>query len=123
MKSRQELMEEIEFESRKRNGKSIADITIATMKRANSINIYFRNGMHELFPDGVIFGIYKNRIVFEPDKNKGYKVNMRATKKGDIGVVMATVGNIEKYREWIGDYRLLWDEFYEFWYIERRENA
>lgn len=119
MKNRQEIFAEIEFESRKRNKKGIADITIATMKRANTINIYFRNGMHELFPEGVIFGIYKNRIVFEADKDKGYTVNMSATKKGNIGVVTATVGNIDKYREWIGDYEMKYDDFYEFWYIEK----
>lgn len=119
MKNRQEIFAEIEFEGRKKNRKGIADITITTMKRANSINIYFRNGMHELFPEGVIFGIYKNRIVFEPDKDKGYTVNMSATKKGDLGVVTATVGDIERYREWVGDYEMKYDDFYEFWYIEK----
>lgn len=119
MKNRQEIFAEIEFESRKKNKKGIADITITTTKRANSINIYFRNGMHELFPEGVIFGIYKNRIVFEPDKDKGYTVNTSATKKGDIGVVTATVGDIEKYRAWVGDYEMKYDDFYEFWYIEK----
>ena len=129
MKSRQELMAEIEFESRQRTGwKSAMDVTLTITKakdncKGNRVNIYFRNNTKEHFPDGVIFGIYKNRIIFEPSKSTGYKIAVSHTNRTDYGFISATVSNIDKYRDWIGDYKLLWDEFYEFWYIERRENV
>ena len=123
MKTRQELMDEIEFETRQRKGRSPADVTIAASKRKNQLNIYFRNDAPEKFQNGLKFGIYKNRIIFEPDE-RGYKVcAYNPDQKRNSGHVIATVSDMNKYKDWIGDYKLLWDEFYEFWYIERRENA
>lgn len=121
MKSRQEFMAEIEFESRKRSGKGCSDITVTMNGKGNRVNIYFRNGKKENFPDGVMFGVYKNRMVFEPNKTDGYTITTPKTNRIDYGVLSATVADAEKYRVWIGDYELKWDEFYGFWYIERAE--
>lgn len=123
MKTRQELMDEIEFETRQRRGRSPADVTITASKRKNQLNIYFRNNTAERFRKGLKFGIYKNRIIFEPDEI-GYKVCVSdSEQKRNSGHIVATVSDMSKYKDWIGDYKLLWDDFYDFWYIERRENA
>lgn len=119
MKSRQEFMAEIEFESRKRSGKTSADITLTMNRNGSKVNIYFRNGTKEHFPDGVMFGIYKNRIILEPNASIGYTITVANNTKTDYGFIGATVSDAEKYRDWIGDYALKWDEFYEFWYIEK----
>lgn len=119
MKTRQEFMAEIEFESRKRSGKTSADITLTMNRNGNKVNIYFRNGTKEHFRDGVMFGIYKNRIILEPNASIGYSITVANNSKTDYGFIGATVSDAEKYRDWIGDYALKWDEFYEFWYIEK----
>ena len=119
MKTRQEFMAEIEFESRKRSGKTSADITLTMNGKGNKVNIYFRNGTKEHFPDGVMFGIYKNRIILEPNASVGYSITVANNSKTDYGFIGATVSDADKYRDWIGDYSLKWDEFYEFWYIEK----
>lgn len=122
MKTRQELMDEIEFETRQRAHKSPSDITISASKKQNQINIYFRNETPDKFQKGVKFGIYKNRIIFEPDE-RGYKVTAYNPKqKRNQGHILATVKEVDKYREWIGDYKLLWDDFYEFWFISKGVN-
>ena len=118
MKTRQEVMAEIEFESRKRNGKTSADITI-TVGAKGKVHIYFRNGAKEHFKSGVMFGVLKNRMVFEPNSLAGYTVTESTNNKTDYGFLVATVSDVDKYRAWIGDYALKWDEFYEFWYIEK----
>ena len=123
MKTRQEFMAEIEFETRQKSGyKSQADITLTVLngnKGKNRVNIYFRNNTKIHFPDGVIFGIYKNRIVFEKSNTQGYKIATNNNNRSDYGCVSATVSDPDKYKDWIGDYTLKWDSFYEFWYIER----
>lgn len=125
MKSRQEFMAEIEFESRQKSGyRSTADVTLTISNaksgsKYNRVNIYFRNGVKEHFPEGVMFGIYKNRIIFEPSATNGYKITTSSTNRTDYGFISATVSDIEKYRDWIGDYKLLWDSFYEFWFIAK----
>lgn len=122
MKSRQEIMSEIEFESRKRNGRGCpADVTLTLTNKGKKVSLYFRNGVGEHFKEGLMFGILKNRIVLEPNGAIGYKISDSCTKRTDYGVVSATVSDGEKYRSWIGDYKLKWDEFYEFWYIEKEE--
>lgn len=125
MKSRQEFMSEIEFETRQRGGMhSKDDITLTVLKGKNGnprVNIYFRNNTKIHFPDGVMFGVYKNRIVFEKSSTQGYKITTGTTNRTDYGCISATVSDAEKYKDWIGDYKLQWDEFYEFWYIEREE--
>lgn len=122
MKSRQELMAEIEFESRIRRKRTLKDITL-TVNAKGKVALYFRNGAHEKFKDGFVFGIYKNRIVFDRDNGYGYfpKVNDGRRWGAQAQVTSITVSDTEKYKDWIGDYKLQWDEFYEFWYIEREE--
>ena len=124
MKSRQEFMAEIEFESRQKSCcRGTADITLtfsAGKGSKNRVNIYFRNNTKAHFPDGVMFGIHKNRLILEPSKD-GYKISASSTNRTDYGFISATVKDIEKYRDWIGDYKLLWDDFYEFWFIVKGE--
>ena len=120
MKSRDEFMAQIEFEGRQRNGRnSQKDVTLSVVRNGSRVNIYFRNDTMKMF-DGeqVVFGIYKNRIIFEK-RYDGYKITEIEHKRSTYGSISASVSDINRYKKWIGDYDLKWDEFYEFYYIER----
>lgn len=126
MKTREEIMSAIEFERRyamrDAAGKEVTITVTVGKKRGAQVGLYFKNNSKEKFKsDRIIFGILKNRIVFEPDAS-GFKIttNSAKTKKLDYGFIKATVKDADKYKPFIGDYNLLWDEFYEFWYIERK---
>lgn len=121
MKTKEELFAEIEFESRKRKNKTMKDFTL-TVSGRGKVYMYFRNGTHKNFEGGFRFGIYKNRIIFDKTNVNGLVIKEKEVKSGVIGVAAyITVTDAEKYKPWVGDYDLKWDEFYEFWYIEKKE--
>lgn len=123
MKTRDEIMREIIWESKKRSGKlGRDDITIrVSSKSEKKINIYFKNGTKEHFKDGVIFGLLRNRMIFEQDGKRGYAVSTTSTSASDYGFISVTLSN-DAYKDWTGDYQLKHDDFYDFWYIEKESN-
>lgn len=130
MMDRAEFMKQIDWQKPLRT-KSKADVSIGLSKRENCLNIYLRNGVKEFFGEYVKMGIYKNRIIFEPavGKNEGFKIT-RPT-KGTInkdtadayGHFMAYLSKdkYEIFKEWVGDYELRNDDFYDYHYIQQKE--
>ena len=91
------------------------DVSISLVKGgANSIVL--RNGKKNLFEDKAIsYAIFKNRVMFRSDKD-GYAIS--GNNKSPNGYVKIHKGD-EELRDFIGDYDLKYDDFYELYYIEK----
>lgn len=87
--TREDFMKNIDFKM-PRQKKSDADVTLNFSHDKKRLNIYFRNMTVDLLGDFVKFGVYKNRVIFEPEENGfGFKVT-KVKKKPGWGVITYT---------------------------------
>ncbi len=92
------------------------DVSITVIK-GGAISIVFRNGKKELFDGAISYAVFKNRVMFRKDK-RGYAIS--SNNKSENGYVKIGKGDEEMW-DFIGDYELKYDEFYEIYYIEKVE--
>lgn len=122
------VLPELQWHNKNRNGGSYVneDVTVTITKASKNskegrkrLGLSFRNNLFKVFDSRYItFAILKNRIYFKAaDRNMGYAI----TQKNTNGYVQATLvgDDIKEFEQFIGDYSLKFDEFYELYYIER----
>lgn len=89
-------------------------------------NITFRNHSAEVLGNYVDLAIYKNRIFFRPSsaEDRGYKIykhdpNTSKSKPYNPFTQVNKTEYTEGLSEFIGNYEMKFDEFYELYYVER----
>ena len=103
-----------------RNPKGSKDVYISLCKRGpqngdkRNISFTFRNNIDEIFEEHVMIAPHKNRIYFKNDAN-GYKIS-KATKSPTLKIGI----HIDLLKDFIGEYDLLFDEYWELYYIEKK---
>lgn len=127
--TRDDFMKMVDFQGPKII-KSKADITIGASSKEDCINVYFRNGVKDFFGTHVKVGIYKDRMIFcEADNRTGFKISGPAKNAAVTNnyrklyghcVVPISADKIAEYKEWIGDYDLKVDDFYDYYYIQKK---
>lgn len=129
MKTREDFMAGINFVKPKQV-KSHADFSINLSGKKNTFNVYFRNNCRELFGDYVVFGIFKDRLIIEPsDANTGFKItvptrgytNENCRKAYGHVTLKVPEDLFDAYKEYIGDYEFKYDNFYEYYYVQKKE--
>lgn len=90
------------------------DVSISIVKDG-AVSIVLRNGKKKLFDGAISYAIFKNRVMLRPDK-RGYAIS--GNNKSENGYVKIHKGD-EELRNFIGDYDLKYDDFYELYYIEK----
>lgn len=89
------------------------------------INITFRNDCFKKFTNSEYCecAIFKNRIFFrESDSTRGLLLNRnKATTDTTTYVRFQKTEYVNLYAQFVGDYELKYDEFYELYYIESKE--
>jgi|GEM_PF-1248196 len=97
--------------------KSTADISITEVK--GGTQIIFRNGTREYFKERAQLAVMKNRIYFRGNDD-GYKLYCVGQKKPNGYLKLSEPTDIcKKVTEFLGDYALKYDEFYNLYYIEK----
>lgn len=100
---------------------SISLITIGTKEKGHDgISIIFRNKIEERVGTNLELAVYKNRVFFrQTDVPAMNMLSNRETpnRYGKIG----TGAIVQTLKNFIGDYDLKYDTFYELFYIEREE--
>ena len=124
--SKDNFLERLNFETKCRNStRSDADISIAignSTANRKRINLYIRNGYPEVFGEYIKFAIYKNRLIFIPaEQHEGFKLVNHNKANPHSCLVSASVSDIEPYRAYEGNFTFKYDDFYEFYYIERKD--
>ena len=102
--------------------RSSDDVSIAITKskgEAKRLSLIFRIHMWEvLSSEYIAFAVLKNRIYFKgTDKKEGYTVSVKNT-SGYLSITL-NQKELETYEDFVGDYSLKFDNFYELYYIER----
>lgn len=124
MVTREDFFKNLEFEGGSRTrGTSDLDVSLTCVKYAHGqmrMSFTFRNGVYEkLSTTGRLrFALYKNRIIFQ-DSEKGLKFYKGTKSDTNTRYVQLAPNDLEAWKTFIGDYDLKFDEFYEYYYIER----
>ncbi|MBQ5768456.1 MAG: hypothetical protein IIV94_06160, partial [Clostridiales bacterium] len=86
-------------------------------------SLIFRNKCYEKLGKFVEIAIYKNRIFFRETNDNG--LTIRGKKGAPENTHYASINyiseEVERLKDFIGDYELKHDEFYELYYIEKKE--
>lgn len=97
------------------------DITIKRILSGGKpcINLTFRNDIWEIIGESIEFAIFKNRVVFR-EKKGGLELKPNKNSKNRYAFVgIRYPKEVEALSDFIGDYSLNYDGFYEVYYIER----
>ena len=83
-----------------------------------------RNDAIKVLGDYVDIAIYKNRVLIKPcTENEGYKLSMSSkhkdTKCPNKYFSIAKTEYSQELEDFIGDYELQYDKFYEVYYVEK----
>lgn len=91
-------------------------------KQTYGFSIIFRNEVWKNFGNRIEFAVYKSRIMIRSADNER---GILLTKKSDNATQnhYAKLSNLDKetmetFKQFIGDYELKYDSFYELYYIE-----
>ena len=111
-----------------RNGRSNADITVNRISPARKgkkedidkyrYSITFRNKVNENFGKYIDITVFKNRILMRPGI-EGKSRKFYGSEKTNRNIVIVETEKTKVLKDFIGDYRLRYDETYEFWYVEK----
>lgn len=101
-----------------------ADISISLHKRANgqkhdAIGLTFRNGCGEKFGSTIQVAVYKNRVMFRTAEDGICMQRNKAVQSNNIYARFSDVNG--ELKNFIGDYELKYDDFYELYYIEKED--
>ena len=109
----------------KQISKSDVSINLVFWDKQNSkdkaFHIVFRNKATAI-GDYVQIAVSKNRLLIRPVSTPGLKLWRRKENPNRYLKIKETE-ETEGLREFIGDYELMFDPFYEIYYIERKEGA
>ena len=99
--------------------RSSADVSITEVK--GGTQIIFRNGTRDHFGQRVQLAVMKNRIYFRGNED-GFKLfNLNQKKPNGYLKLFEKTDICKKVSEFLGDYALRFDEFYELYYIEKKD--
>lgn len=105
------------------NSKADVSITVTGSKK-DSINITIRNGLEKrISKTGFVkMALFKNKIIFaETTERDGFTCRKnQSNKQPNVYIKFALVGR-EWLQDFVGDYQLKTDEFYDFYYIEKEK--
>lgn len=99
----------------KTNNVGLNDDVSITVVKDGAISIVLRNGKKKLFDGAISYAVFKNRVMFRKDK-RGYAIS--GNNKSENGYVKIGKGD-DELQDFIGDYELKYDDFYELFYIEK----
>lgn len=113
--------------SGKKYHRAQSDISINCVKADKSpyggISFTFRNDVWQFFDGKIEFAIYKNRILFRTATDNGGLTLFSGSNKSNNKYFKIRVTEDTKIikEQFIGDYELKYDSFYELYYIERED--
>ena len=114
--------------SKKNYHRALCDISISSTQYQGSkyggIGITFRNNIYELFGEYIQFAVYKNRLLFRTSNpGEGLKLYSGSSKCNNRYIKFKLDDDTLVIKDkFIGDYELQYDNFYELYYIEVKEN-
>ena len=95
--------------------RSTADVSITNVR--GGCQIILRNGTRDYFGERIQIAIMKNRIYFRAHED-GYKLLIQGKPNGYLKLC-ETTETCKKVVEFLGDYKLRHDDFYDLYYIEK----
>ena len=118
------------FSPAKKNGHTFSNedisinmVTVDKKSGKKGFSLIFRNKCYEKLGKFVEIAIYKNRIFFRETNDNG--LTIRGKKRSPENTHYASINyiseEVERLKDFIGDYELKHDEFYELYYIEKKE--
>lgn len=106
--------------SRSRQRKGNYDVSINSHKDG-TVGITFRNKKAELIGDRLEYAIFKNRVLFRYSENGMALHNIKNNSNNPDNCYAKFAKSIDDFRQFIGDYDLKYDDFYELYYIEKED--
>lgn len=124
MMDRKQFMAQVNF-IRPVRAKTKADVSVnITNGKKKKMAIYFRNGVNNFFGERVKVGIYKDRMIIEDaDFGDGFKLSKNKGMSGETkdNFAFFHVTYQEWMDEWVGEYDLKIDDFYDYYYLSKKD--
>ena len=95
-------------------------ITIQSSNKRESVAFIFHNGIYEKITDCYRIDVApkKKRIYFRSNNETGYKLTVR---DNTATMRFGSKNDVKVLRDYIGDYNLLFDEYWEMYFIQKED--
>lgn len=99
---------------------SISRVIWDSAKKRYAYGFTFRNNIHDKLGNQIQIAVYKNRVLFRPCGPDDMKISLNPNNKTKHFYCKLKEDDMTKVLlDFIGDYDLKYDEFYEIYYIEK----
>lgn len=102
---------------------SINKVFWDSKQKIKAYSFIFRNGVQNKLGEYIQIAVYKNRVMIRPvAEREGMKLQLKANSKTpNCYSKLRCDENTKELDNFIGDYELKYDPFYEIYYIEKEE--